>query len=233
MSDPSAPLPQNSPSGKPPSVPPEKVRVRPRVRLKPRSERSRHGWAWLRGILLLGVLVWLMGFSTQPWAALVGGWILGVILLDELGGGWFAYLGIPIGWLAFLSVPEQWWTVAPLLTGCLWVYLLVRHSGGLFALPLAVAGFVAPWFVFQFLLTRIDRVGKVDPVLRLLTADPFPRVFIGTILMGAGFVLLYHLLVFVLNRARVRRSLPARAVPISTVPPVPTPSSPTPPNSQP
>jgi hypothetical protein len=231
MSDPSTPLPQNASS----NIPSERVRIRPRVRLKPGSERPRYGWAWLRGILILGILVWLMGFSPLPWASLVGVWILGVILLDEVGGSWFAYLGIPVGWLAFLSVPEQWWTVAPLLTGCLWVYLLIRHSGGLFALPLAVAGFVTPWFVFQFLLPRIDRVGKVDPVFRLLTADPFPRVFIGTILMGAGFVLLYHLLVFVLGRAKVRRSLPARAVPIPTsaVPPVPAPSSPTPPNSQP
>ena len=193
--------------------------------MRPRGIRPRHGWAWLRGVALLGLMVWLMGFTNQPWAALLGVWILGVIVLDELGGGWFAYLGIPVGWLAFLTVPEQWWTVAPLLTGCLWVYLLVRHSGGLFALPLAVGGFVTPWFLFQFLMPRIDRVGRADPQFRLLVSDPFPRVFIGTILMGAGFVLLYHLLVLVLRRARVKRTFPA--LPTARGVPVPTPAAPT------
>ncbi|MBB6097687.1 hypothetical protein HNR42_001104 [Deinobacterium chartae] len=99
--------------------------------------------------------------NVPPYALMLGAWILLVSLMDDLGGGWFAYLGVLAGLLRLVLPPNdppvgQWWVVAPLIGGGLWAYLLIKHAAGNWALPLAIAALVAPIMGARFLAPELD-----------------------------------------------------------------------------
>ncbi len=189
---------------------------------KPRSSaaprRTRAGWAWLRGILGLGILVWLMGFTKLEWPQLVTVWVVGTLLLAEVGGGWFAYLAIPVGWLVFMSDPktakdllESWWIISPVVSGSLWIYLLLRNSATVYALPLAVAGFVIPWYAYKLILPKMDDMANGDPMFKLLISTKFQQVFFKSLALGVGLVLAWYLLGFLWTRRQAIGKIFTRA----------------------
>ena len=180
--------------------------------------RTRAGWAWLRGILGLGIVVWLMGFTKLEWPQLVTIWVVGTLLLAEIGGGWFAYLAIPAGWLVFMSDPktakdllESWWIISPVVSGSLWLYLLLRNSATVYALPLAAGGFVVPWYVYKLILPKMDDIANGDPMFKLLIGRKFQQVFFKSLALGVGLVLAWYLLGFLWTRRHAIRTMFTRA----------------------
>ena len=113
-------------------------------------------YPWSIGLGLSALLAAVMLWTPWPWFTLLFIWLVMVVLLDELAGGWFAYIALIIGWLGLPNHPEIWWQMAPLFTGGLWAYLLLRHTGGLFLLPVAWAGFYAPFFAMSKLVPELD-----------------------------------------------------------------------------
>lgn len=125
--------------------------------------------AWLIGSLaLLGMLFVLLGDFPWPWK--LGAWVLLTLILDECGG-WFGYTGALAGAAPLLApalnpllaeravlagpAPE-WFVVFPLVVVGLLGLLLVKHTGGLPALPLALAAFVLPILLARFVAPQLD-----------------------------------------------------------------------------
>ncbi|AFZ68794.1 hypothetical protein [Deinococcus peraridilitoris] len=125
--------------------------------------------AWLVGLSSL-VLLTVLLFSTLDWPVKLGAWVLLTLILDECGG-WFGYTGavagaLPLvapllaplleGRLNLTAAPPEWSVVFPLVCSGLVALLLVKHAGGLLALPLALGAFVLPILLARMLAPQLD-----------------------------------------------------------------------------
>lgn len=181
--------------------------VRPPIASQPTSAgfSKRPHWAWMRGFLILGVLVWLMGFAKLNWTVYLSCWVVGTLLLAEWAGKGFSYLGLASGGLVFANDPalakdllETWWICAPVVTGALWLYLLIRHLGGVGVIPLAALGYVAPWLLYRLLLPKLDDFSGSDSLLKIPIGEAFSRAFLGSLLTGLTTLALGYIVLNVL-----------------------------------
>lgn len=137
------------------------------------AARGRVGSAltpWIVGtVLLVSLVVGLL--SGLEWPEKLGLWILLVLLLDECGA-WFGYTGVAAGLLPLLVredgsviglgttgsfTPTLEWTVLfPLVGSALVGALLVRHAGGLLALPLSLVAYALPIVLVRLIGPQLD-----------------------------------------------------------------------------
>ena len=125
---------------------------------------------WIVGsVLLAGLVVGLL--SGLEWPEKIGLWILLVLLLDECGA-WFGYTGVAVGLLPLFVredgsvvglgtvgsfTPTLEWTVLfPLVGSALIGALLVRHAGGLLALPLSLVAYALPIVLVRLIGPQLD-----------------------------------------------------------------------------
>ncbi len=125
--------------------------------------------AWA-ALILTGLLLILPG-ATALWR--LTGWSLGTILIDALGGPWLGYLALLAGSLGFLRISPGWTLVFPILVGCLWIYLILKHAFPRGAELIAALGYLLPFLAFKLLGPKLDRsihLGRT-PVLLLIASD--------------------------------------------------------------
>ncbi len=97
--------------------------------------------------------------------------VLAVFLADSLGGGWFGYVSIGIAFLGILHGDDAWKTALPLLVGCNFIALFLRHlEPNWFGVWLGSLAFTIP-VLLVFLLTN-----KLDPNLKLPLDTLYPLV---------------------------------------------------------
>ncbi|WP_034334743.1 hypothetical protein [Deinococcus misasensis] len=145
--------------------------------------------AWLFGLIGLGG-AGLVAFAPLPWEYKLVLWVVLLNITGDLGGRWFAYLGLLLGGLGFFNPTDAWWTTFPLMLFVTWAFLVLKHTLRVYGV---VLGLLMVFAVFAALKIAVP---LMDPELKLLTSNSFMMPALVAFLISS----IFHVWVYFASR---------------------------------